>query len=73
MLKAKSVARCSKPKFIVHDVVQRIVKIAKCIEDPLSKKNVGLRDVVQSAQHDVPIEIYLPFRINSFPVSSIIR
>src|SRR5271157_2150796 len=59
VLKAESMGGCPEPKLIVHYVVKRIVQIAQFTENPAAKKDVGLGDVVQSTQHDFPVEVDL--------------
>src|SRR5256885_12803043 len=56
VLKAESVSRSPQPEFVVHNVVQVSIEISQPVKYAATKKDIGLRKIVQPAQHDFPIE-----------------
>src|ERR1700684_3915783 len=56
VMKAKSVRGGPQPELVIHDVVQVVIQVAELVENSAAEENVGLRDIVQAAQHDFPVE-----------------
>src|SRR5580658_9888440 len=57
VVKAESVGGGPQPEFIIHHVVQIVAQVAELVENSAAEEDVGLRDIVQAAQHNLPVEV----------------